>query len=105
MIDDQPPLRPDQLACTLGVDELIIIDVAIAENVADGDVAQFETGGVGDAPYPAIGRDFQAAAVIGQIIGYLLGTIGLLLREQAGKVCLIDRSIGWRQAETAGQYA
>ena len=104
MIDDKPSLRTDQLAGALGIDELIIIDVAIAENVADGDVAQFQAGGIGDAPDPPVRRDVQAAAVVDQFVRDLVGTVGLLLRKQAGKIRFIDSCVGRREAETADQY-
>ena len=104
VIDDEPSLWANQLAGALGIDELIIIDVAIAENVADSDVAQFQAGGICDAPDAAIGCDFQAATVVHQFVRDLVRTVGLLLREQAGKICFIDGRIGGREAEAADQY-
>src|SRR3546814_1438833 len=61
VIDDQPSLRAIELACALGIHELVVIDLPITENVAKGDLAQVQAGGVGDAPDATVRRDFQAA--------------------------------------------
>src|SRR3546814_5003378 len=50
-------------------------------------------------------RDFQAAAVIGQIVGHLEGTIGLLLCEQPRQIRFVDRGVGRRESESAHQDA
>src|SRR3546814_12625600 len=99
-MDDQPSLRAIELACALGIHELVVIDLPITENVAKGDLAQVQAGGVGDAPDATVRRDFQAAAVIGQTVGHLEGTIGLLLCEQPRPILSVDRGVCRRESES-----
>src|SRR3546814_18018011 len=40
VIDDQPSLRAIELACALGIHDLVVLDLPITENVAKGDLAQ-----------------------------------------------------------------
>src|SRR3546814_13840805 len=57
-------------------------------------------------PYTTLFRsDFQAAAVIGQIVGHLEGTIGLLLCDQPRQISFVDRGVGRRESESAYQDA
>src|SRR3546814_6936081 len=72
-----------------------------SSDVCSSDLA----GGVGDAPDATVRRDFQAAAVIGQIVGHLEGTIGLLLCEQPRQIRFVDRGVGRRESESAHQDA
>src|SRR3546814_19985759 len=39
VIDDQPSLRAIELACALGVQKLVVINLTITDNVANGDIA------------------------------------------------------------------